>query len=103
VNWRGSISPKTTDVVFHHLLNVFRESANGLIAFLREGGISAGEKTGDVDGGVADHLVLELAVFPARAAFDIEHRDLRVEHGNLSGANVIFIIDLAGLFDGFDD
>ena len=84
-NCRGSTSPKTHDVVIHHLFDAFGEARDRAIAFLAEAGIGAGQQAGDVDRLVADHLVLDVAIFPARISIDVKHVDLRIEHGDLNG------------------
>ena len=99
------------DVVLEDLLDRLGEALDrageaGLldrrVAFLGEGGVGAGQEAGDVDRLVADHLVLDVAVLPARVAVDVEDVDLGVEDGDLGGAGVVLLVELAGLLDDDD-
>ena len=92
------------DVVVHQLFDALGESARiGLSPSWGKRRIGTGEQAGDVDRLIADHLVLDVAIFPARITIDIEHVDLGIEHGDLRGADVVLIVGLAGLLYGFDD
>ncbi len=69
----------------------------GAVPLLREVRIGAGEQARDVDRLIPDHLVLQIAVLPARVAVHVQHIDLGVEDRYLGVALVVLVIQLAGL------
>ena len=63
---------------------------------------ATGEQATDVHRGVADHPVLDVAVFPTRVAVHVKHIDGRIHHFDGGGKDVVGVIEFAGLLVGDD-
>ena len=91
-------------VIGQHLRHALGETRDRAGAFLGEAGVSGEEQAAHLEAFlVADQLILEVAVIPARVAVAIEHGDSGIEDFDLLGEIVVLFIDLAGLFDDLGD
>ena len=99
------------DIVRHQLFDALGKSRDrpgkfarriGRIAFLGEVDVGAGEQATDVHRLVADHLVFDVAIFPARIAVDIEHVDGRIHDIDRCRQFVVGVVQFAGLMLGDD-
>src|SRR3712207_7902027 len=74
---------------------IYTLSHTTLFRSLGEAGVGAGQQARDVHGLVPHHLVLEVAVLPARVAVDVEDVDLRDRKStrlNSSHANISYAV-----------